>query len=160
MTRFLALFLCLFAAQPTVADDRAKLIGIWKLTAFDAEFQQSGERRPALGGKRSSGYLIFTAEGRMMALITGEGRKAGTTPEERAALFNSMLSYSGMYRLDGNKFITKVDHSWNEAWNGTDQMRFYKLAGDKLEIVSAWTPHPTLPERPMVRGILSWDRVK
>jgi hypothetical protein len=160
MTRFLALFVCLFAAHAALADDRTKLTGIWKLTAFDIEFQQSGERRPALGGKRSSGYLIFTPEGRMMVLITGEGRKAGSTPEERAALFGSMLSYTGMYRVEGDKFTTKVDHSWNEAWNGTDQVRFYKVAGDKLDIVSAWAPAATLPERPVVRGIVSWERVK
>lgn len=95
-----------------------------------------------------------------MTLITGEGRKPGSTPEERAALFSSMLSYTGIYRLEGDQFITKVDHSWNEAWNGTDQVRFYKLAGDKLDIVSAWTVATTLPERPTVRGILSWERVK
>lgn len=160
MARFPALLLCLFAAYPALADERAKLAGIWKLNSFDLEFQQSGERRPALGGKRSSGYLIFTPEGRMMTLITGEGRKPGSTPEERAALFSSMLSYTGIYRLEGDQFITKVDHSWNEAWNGTDQVRFYKLAGDKLDIVSAWTVATTLPERPTVRGILSWERVK
>lgn len=160
MSRYVALFLCLFAIQPAAADDRAKLAGIWRLVSFDLEFQQSGERRPALGGKRSSGYLIFTPEGRMMTLITGEGRKPGSTTEERAALLSSMLSYTGMYRIEGDRFITKVDHSWIESWNGTDQVRFYKVAGDRLDIISAWTVATTLPERPTVRGILTWERVR
>ena len=160
MTRLLALFLFVFATQAVFADDRAKLAGIWKLTAFDMEFQQSAERRAAFGGKRSSGYLIFTPEGRMMVLITAEGRKSGAATEDRAALFSSMISYTGLYRVEGDKFITRVDHSWNEAWNGTDQVRFYKLSGDNLDIVSAWAPAATIPERPVVRGVLSWERVK
>ena len=32
-----------------------------------------------------------------------------------------------LYRLEGDKWVTKVDVSWNPAWNGTDQVRFYKL---------------------------------
>ena len=160
MTRFLVLVLGLFFVRGAIADDGAKLVGIWKLTAFDVEFQQSGNRQAAFGGRKSSGYLIFTPQGRMMGLITAEGRKPGATQEERAALFSSMLSYTGMYRIEGDKFTTKVDHSWNEAWNGTDQVRFYKLAGDKLDIVSAWAPSATIPERPMIRGVLTWERVK
>ena len=160
MNRLLALLFCLFVAHAALADDGAKLTGIWKLTAFDIEFQQSGERQAAFGGRKSSGYLIFTPERRMMVLITAEGRKPGAKPEERAALHASMLSYTGMYRVEGDRFITKVDHSWNEGWNGTDQVRFYKLAGDKLDIVSAWGPSPTLPEGHLLRGIVSWERVK
>jgi hypothetical protein len=160
MARFVAFVLFLFSTGPALADDGAKLVGIWKLTAFDIEFQQSGKREAAFGGRKSSGYLIFTPERRMMTLITAEGRKPGAKPEERAALHASMLSYTGMYRLEGDKFITKVDHSWNESWNGTDQVRFYRLAGDNLDIVSAWIPSPTLPEGHLLRGIVSWERVK
>ena len=160
MTKLVGFFLFLFASYAAFADDAAKLVGIWKLTAFDIEFQQSGKREAAFGGRKSSGYLIFTPDRRMMTLITAEGRKPGAKPEERAALHASMLSYTGMYRIEGDKFITKVDHSWNESWNGTDQERFYKLAGDKLEIVSAWIPSPTLPDGHLLRGILSWERVR
>ena len=44
--------------------------------------------------------------------------------------------------IDGDKFTTKVDATWNELQTGTDQVRFFKLDGDKLslrtpEIVSA-----------------------
>ena len=160
MARFVALVFFLFVAHGAIADDGAKLVGVWRLTAFDIEFQQSGERQAAFGGKKSSGYLIFTPERRMMGLITAEGRRPGSTQEERAALFSSMLSYTGIYRIEGEKFTTKVDHSWTEAWNGTEQVRFYKLSGDKLDIVSAWAPSATIPERPMIRGVLTWERVK
>ena len=51
--------------------DRDKLLGIWKLLSWDVEFQDTGKREP-LGGANPSGYLIFTPEGRMMAILEAE----------------------------------------------------------------------------------------
>jgi hypothetical protein len=55
-----------------------------------------------------------------MALTTAEARAPGETEPEHAALHKSMLAYTGKYRLEGEEFITTVDASWNESWNGTD----------------------------------------
>ena len=96
----------------------------------------------------------------MMALITAEGRKPAKTTEERAALYSTMISNTGIYRVEGDKFITKVDLSWNEAWNGTEQVRFYKLDGDRLDVISAWAKSVTIPGEPMARGILTYQRVR
>ena len=96
----------------------------------------------------------------MMAVLEGEGRKPGKTDEELAALFRTMFAYTGMYRLEGDKWITKVDVSWNPAWHGTEQVRFYKLESDRLQVTSAWAPSPLLPGAPMVRGVLMWEREK
>ena len=30
-----------------------------------------------------------------------------------------MMAYTGRYRIDEDRFITKIDSSWNEAWNGS-----------------------------------------
>jgi hypothetical protein len=149
----------LIAGQTVSAQEREKLLGIWKLVSFETELQATGERRPVYG-KNPNGYIVFTPQGRMMALLTSEGRKAAGTDEERSALFRTMVAYSGIYRLDSDKFITKVDVSWNETWTGTEQVRFYKLDGDRLDIVSAWAPNLTNPGRPMVRGILTFERHK
>ena len=53
-------------------------------------------------------------------------------------LFRTMLSYTGFYRFEEDKFITTVDVSWNELWAGTDQVRSYTLDGDRLDIMTAW----------------------
>jgi lipocalin-like protein len=140
----------------TVADDRAKVQGIWKLVAYDLEFQDTGERRPVFG-KSPKGYIIFTSEGRMMAYLEAEARKAPRTDEERAAAYRTMIAYTGKYRLEGDKWITKVDASWNVDWIGTDQERFYKFDGQQLQVVSQWNRAPTFNNR-MVRGILVWER--
>jgi len=94
----------------------------------------------------------------MIALLTAEGRKAGHADADQLALFGSMLAYTGTYRIEGNKFITTVDASWNEAWTSTDQERSYVLKGDNLNITSSWGPHPMLPGSPPVRGILTFHR--
>jgi len=62
-------------------------------------------------------------------MITGEGRKAPNTDQDRADLLKSMVAYTGMYRIEGDKWITKVDVSGNPAWVGTEQARFFRFDG-------------------------------
>jgi len=69
--------------QAAMADDSAKVVGIWKLVSLESEFQDGSARRPTFGAK-PTGYIIFTAQGRMMTVIEGEGRKVASTDEERA----------------------------------------------------------------------------
>lgn len=153
------LVLFLIAVQPAQGDDRAKVLGIWKLLSYESEFQATGEREPVLG-KNPTGYIIFTPEGRFMAVITGEGRKAPNTDQDRAELLKTMFAYTGMYRLEGDKWITKVDVSWNPAWIGTEQVRFFQVDGDRLQVISMWVQAVVKPERGMARGILTFERAK
>ena len=122
------------------------------------EYQESGAREPYSSAAPPRGSLILTPEGRMMALIVGGERQPGQTDAAQAALFRTMVAYTGRYRIEGDQFITTVDVSWNEAWTGTEQRRFYTLDGDRLDILTAWLPHPTHPEHQMMRAILSWER--
>lgn len=96
----------------------------------------------------------------MMAIMTAEGRVAPKTDQDRSALLKSMFAYTGMYRVEGDKLITKVDVSWNPAWLGTEQVRFFKIDGDRLQHISDWKPAVVKPERGMGRGILTLERVK
>ena len=134
-----------------------RLYGCWRLVSFDTELQDSKERIQPWGAD-PNGYLIFGSDGRMMVLITAKVRQAGSSGEKLAALFNTMMAYTGRYRLDGDKFTVKIDSSWNEAWNGSEQERFYKLHGDTLEVSTAWMPNPLVSGNPIGRGILSFRR--
>jgi len=131
------LVLFLFAVPPSFADDRAKLLGTWRLVSFEVESKATGEKEPLLG-KNPTGYIIFTPEGRFMAILTGEGRKAPKTDQDRADLLKSMFAYTGMYRLEGDKWIAKVDVAWNAEWVGTEQVRFFRVDGNRLQVISAW----------------------
>jgi len=158
MLRITALLIsCAIAASPATADDALNAVGTWKLVSFVNDFQDGSEQRP-MYGKNATGYLILTAGGRMMSVVEGEGRKAPLNDEERAAAFRTLIAYTGIYRFDGDKFITKVDVSWNPTWVGTEQVRFFKLDGDRLQIASDWVMSPNLGK--ITRATVTWERVK
>lgn len=146
-------------AQPSFADDREKVIGVWKLVSIETETQATAQKEPVMG-RSPAGYAIFTAEGRVMFLVTGEGRKPPQSAQDRADLLNSMVAYSGIYRLEGDKWITKVDVAWNPEWVGTEQTRFFNLDGDRLHVTSTWRIMPNRAEKGMQRSLLVFERSK
>ncbi len=158
MTRhsFISLIACVALWLPMAHAQQHELEGVWKLTSFVSESVQTKERRN-IYGEKPAGYLVITPE-RFTAVITGEGRKPPQTDEDRLFSFRNMLAYTGLYRIEGNRLTTKVDVAWNEAWNGTDQVRFFRLQGDKLFIEGAPAVSANYPELGQVRGILEWVR--
>ena len=140
------------------SDVEQQLLGVWKLDSFYLELRTGGKE--STFGEKPHGYLIFAPHKRMMALLTAEGRKKPNTDEDRIAAFWSMSAYSGIYRIEGDKWTTTVDVAWTETWIGSDQIRFFKLEGDKLTAISMWMPHALLPGNPEARGVAVWSRVK
>jgi hypothetical protein len=157
MSRWLITVIVAVLYSPAGAQ-QAELTGVWKLTSFVVESVQTKERRNVYGEK-PAGYLIITSE-RFTAIITGEGRKPPQTDEDRLVNFRTLFAYTGHYSIEGDRLTTKVDVAWNEAWKGTDQVRFFRLQGDKLFIESAALPSVNYPEMGQVRGILEWERSK
>ena len=137
--------LFLIAVQPSFADDPAPIVGIWRLVSFEREYQATGEREDTRG-KNPTGYIIFTPEGRMAVVITNEGRKAPNTDQDRAGLFNSLVAYTGRYRVDGDKWITTVDVSANPALVGTEQTRSFRVTGDRLQEMNGLGGPPRQPD--------------
>jgi hypothetical protein len=133
------------------------LIGNWKLVSWQVIVENGAPQN--VFGSNPKGYLILTREGRSMALTTADNRKGGMGNAERAELHKSMLAYSGKYRIEGNEFITTVDVSWNEVWNGTEQRRRFRIEGDRLLIESAPAPSIVFPGRTDFRRIV-WERDK
>ena len=154
-----AFVLLVFVAQPSSADDRAKIQGIWQLVSFEVEFQATGERQNFMG-KNPTGYIIFTPEGRMTVIITKEGRKPATTGLDRADLLKSLVAYTGLYRVESDKWITKVDVSANPAWVGTEQTRSFKINGNRLQESTALMKYAAQPEKGMVRYVLTYKKAK
>ena len=131
------------------------MIGTWKLVSW----QVMAENEPPQNvfGAHPKGFLVLTREGRSIVITTAEDRRGGMSDAERAALHKSMLAYSGKYRIEGNDFITVVEVSWNETWNGTEQRRHFRIEGDKLYIESAPAPSIIFPGKTDFRRIV-WER--
>jgi lipocalin-like protein len=155
------LALLLLLALPARADDdsdRKNVVGVWRLVSVVYEDAQTKERTPVLG-EHPRGRQIATADGHWLALVTAQGRPIPKTDEERAQALRTMISYTGRYRVEGGKVITKVEAAWNEAWVGGEQVRFIRFEGDRLFIESPPMPHPNVGGK-VVRVIVIWDREK
>jgi hypothetical protein len=138
------------------ADLRRQIVGTWKLVSVAYEDVANKERTPVYG-ERPKGIQIATPEGRWLALMTGEGRPIPQTDADRAAALKSMIAYTGRYRVEGGKVITKVEAAWNEAWVGGEQVRAIRFDGDRLFIESPPMPHPNIDDK-TVRVIVVWER--
>ncbi len=164
MNSGLALIVCFataivaFAGRPAYADDREKIIGTWKLVSVVYEDVETKVRTPVLG-EHPRGCQIATPEGRWLALVTAEGRKVPKTDAERSDALRTMIAYTGKFRVEGGKVITKVEAAWNEAWVGTEQERFYRFEDNRLLLESPPQPHPNLLGK-VVRIIVIWEREK
>ena len=148
--------LLLVAMASSFAAERDVLVGNWRLVSFEREYQATGEREYPMG-MTPTGNILFFPDGRMAVVITGEGRKAPSTDQDRAGLLNSLVAYTGTYRVDGDKWITTVDVSANPAWVGTEQTRSFRVSGDRLLEMTAWAARP---DNRMARAQITYERTK
>jgi hypothetical protein len=143
------------------ADDaelRRKIVGTWTLVSVAYEDTASGERTPVYGA-HPKGVQIATTEGRWLALMTAQGRGVPNSDGERAQALKTMIAYTGRYRVEDGRVITKVEAAWNEAWVGTEQIRDVRFDGDRLFLQSPPMPHPNINDA-VVRVIVEWEREK
>jgi beta-glucanase (GH16 family) len=113
-------------------------------------------------GEHPNGYLGYSADGRMYAIITADNRikplATNPTDEQRVTLHQTMTAYAGTYTAQADKMIHHVDISWYEAYTGTDQVRFFKLDGNTLRITSA--PAKSPHDGREGHTVLVWEKVK
>jgi len=129
------------------------LVGTWKLVEFYIEFDDSHERLERYG-TNPVGYLVVTDE-RLITLISARERTTDATAVE---LLDSMMAYSGRYRLQSDDcFITTVDAAWQPTWIGTEQVRYFKMDGEMLSAASALREEPKYPGR-RFRGVAIWRK--
>ena len=123
---------------------RDLILGSWKMTSWVTRDVTSGDRQDALG-QNPRGMVMYTP-GRVVFLITKDNRKRPErlppSDEEKIALFDTLFAYSGSYTVESDRIIHHVDLSWNEAWSGTDQVRFCAVDGDTLTYTSAPAKNP------------------
>jgi hypothetical protein len=141
--------------SPTIAlAEENALLGTWKLKSFVRELTATGEH--------PNGYLSYSADGRMYAIVTSDNRikpsDANAADEERVKLHRAMVAYAGTYTLEGDKVTHHVDVSWNETWTGNDEVHFYKVEGNTLTITGA--PNKSPVDGREGHGILVWAKVK
>ena len=132
------------------------LVGTWRLTSAIMEDVESKTQTHGWG-EHPKGLLIITEAGRWVAIQTAEGHKAAADDAGRAAAFRTMLAYAGSYRVEDGKIFVMVDISWDQRWVGSEQVRHFRVEGDRLHVEAPPQPYANFGGRVM-RGILVWKR--
>ena len=158
----LAIVSFLFSTPQAFAQDAANsIVGVWKMTSWSRKEVETGKVEQLMGAN-PSGLVIYTRGGAVSSFVTAEDRKASGTPpmkdEDRIALFSTMYAYSGSYTVEGRKLTTRIENSWNKAWNGNVITGEMEISGKKLTTTSA--PTAAAKDGRSVIFIHTFDRVE
>ena len=137
---------------------RDLILGSWRMTSWVTRDVATGERQVALG-QNPRGTVVYTPQC-VTFLITKNNRarpeRLPPSDEEKIALFDTMFAYSGSYTVESDRVVHHVDLSWNEAWSGTDQVRFCKVDEQTLSYTSTPAKNP-FDGREIVHEV-TWER--
>jgi Lipocalin-like domain len=144
------------------AQGKNKVVGTWKLVSVVSKTEQ-GQVNKTVYGEHPKGFITYGADGRMMVVITEDGRKplsvndrVAAPMEERAQAFSTMTAYAGTYTFSGDKVVHHVEIASIPNWVGSDQSRTVKLQGDRLIITT-----PPLSRGGTMQTLeLTWERLK
>jgi Lipocalin-like domain len=152
-----ALNLGLAATQARAAD----IVGTWRLQSWIEEETESKIVHQAFG-EHPLGLITFTADGHVAVIFSDPTRKPSASPKatdaEATELYRTMVAYAGTYSVDGDKLTNKVEVSWNQAWNGTSQVRTFELKDDRLTVRTQAFISPFFNKQ--IVSTLVFDRVK
>lgn len=153
----------IFAAASSTANAQCKdsLVGTWKLVSVTSTTDRGNVDKAALG-RNPSGLLTYTADGRMMAIISDDGRKplsvadrVSAPADERAQAYSSFMAYAGRYTYTCEKVVHHIEVASLQNWVNTDQTRFVTLQGNRLIVRNT----PQLRGATMVTLESVWERV-
>ena len=120
------------------------VLGSWKMISWSYTILETGEKRDALG-RNPRGWIVYAPERVMVLVLRNDRRKPAEllpSDDEKIALYDTMFAYSGTYSVQPDRVTHHIDMSWNEAWSGTEQVRFGKLVGNTLTFTTAPADNP------------------
>ena len=125
------------AAQATAT--AAGVVGAWRLESFVVDASSESEK-PRFG-PNPVGYLMYSASGKMSAVLMAAHRAkldspkgATSTQQELVDSLANFLSYAGTYEIRGNRVFHHVEVSVFTNLVGTTLEREFSLSGDTLTI--------------------------
>ncbi|CAX23805.1 MULTISPECIES: lipocalin-like domain-containing protein [Methylorubrum] len=145
--------------MPARAEGDTPIQGLWKLVSYEVEVRKDGEKLPVMGD-HPTGYAYFTPEKRVFFVLTGEDRKPAKDDAQRAQLLETLVSYTGKFRLDGDKWIADLDVAWDPKWVGSEQTRTFTLDGERLRVLTPWRVMPNWADKGETRSIVTFERAK
>ena len=155
---FIALVISTVFSAAWAADP---IVGTWRLVSWTEEETDSKAVRKMFGD-HPNGLMTLTADGRIMAIFTDPSRKAPVQPKptdaEALQLYQTMNAYAGTYKTEDDKLILYREIDARETFVGKEQVRFFKVDGDRLQYKSV--PFVSGFDGKQIVSSLVWDRVK
>jgi Lipocalin-like domain len=139
-----------------------QIVGTWTLLLVDNVLPDGS--RVQLYGPSPQGILFFDGNGHYGLQILRSGRpkfaandKSKGTSEENQAAVQGSNSHFGTYTVDesSHTIIFHIEHASFPNWEGTEQKRSFKLAGDELTYT---VPTPTTGGT--ATGEVRWKRIR
>lgn len=161
MPVFLVSLLSLVYSSAANAQCKDSVVGTWKLISVKSTTDKGAVDKAALG-QNPSGLLTYTADGRMMTIISDDGRKplsiadrVSAPAEERAQAYSTFMAYAGRYTYTCDKVVHHIEVASLQNWVNTDQTRFVTLHSDRLIVRNT----PQLRGAVMVTLESVWERL-
>jgi hypothetical protein len=135
----------------------AGLVGTWKLVSASS-VTANGQRDETPYGAGPVGFLSYSEDGRVTAMISYAGRKslpANPRVEEQAEAYKTFFAYAGRYTLSRDKVIHHVEICSFQNYVNKDLVRSIKFQGDQLVLA---TP-PTLMDGAIQTIEIIWQRL-
>jgi exopolysaccharide biosynthesis protein len=155
--------MALITSDASAGDE--EIWGTYRLISSTKKYLDTGNTVNSFGA-HPKGYITYGKEGRMLVLITYDGRikpedALKTTIEERDALYRSMIAYGGTYTYSGNRIEHHVDISRNESQVGTTLIRNVTRDGNRLTYVTEPFEDGSLETLgKIVVNTLIWEKVQ
>ncbi len=124
-------------------DVASQFVGTWWLIRYSATTPDGATTYPF--GRHPQGRLIYEVNGRMAVQLAHPGQAAFRSGDPRAptaaeaqAAYDRYLAYYGTYTVDPDKGIVvhHLEVSLTPNWTGSDQVRHFKLDGDRLTLTT------------------------
>jgi hypothetical protein len=140
--RCLALCACLCWLPPPAGSGSVQrlLVGSWKLVSTEEKLRDGRTRPYPDLGPGARGYLMYSADGHMCAMLMNPARPRWAheeeypTDAERIAAGSGFSGYCGTYRVDEKEqvIVHHPEASYYPNIIDTDQKRPYSLSGSRL----------------------------
>ena len=155
----LAFALSMLPFCAALADD--ELPGTYKLISSTRTILATGEVEDSYG-KQPKGYIMYGKDGRMLVLITHEGRptpsRTDMTDKDRADQYRTLNAYGGTYTFHGDRIEHHLDIAANEARVGSTEIREVKRDGNRLIYTTERQPFSADGKMSVIT--LVWEKIK
>ncbi len=129
--------------EKNISPQENQLTGTWKFISLSGTSNEGDVLYPY--GEHIYGMLMYDPGGYMSALLMDperpgfvSGDMMNGTPDELKEAFEGFDAYCGTYTIDDqNSSVThQVQGAKFPNWVGTDQVRFFKISNDTLNITA------------------------